>query len=309
METTPLTTTLKLGFLGPGAMGTGMISRLQSHGHTVNVFARNPQKISELLAGGATFYPHPVQLVLDSDVVLGCLLDTAVIREIYLGSDGIAQHAREGQIFVEHATFAPALAQEISEALEARGAHFIDAPVSGGPVGAAQGTLVTMLGGQAQTVQDIRPILGMYCARIKHVGAIGAGLRLKLINQLLVSVHAVAAAEASALVLENGIDPTIAHEALMGGWAASTMLDIQLPKACASEFESDGAAIGGLIEVQNLVADFCAESNFSSRLLGPVKDVFAQAVADGHEASALSALVTQFPTAQQAPLNAGTGKE
>lgn len=296
MTTTDQLAQPRIGFLGPGAMGAGMVSRMQTQGHHINIYARNAAKVTDLLTGGATFFQQPVDLVASSDIVLGCLLDTNVIREIYLGTAGIAYSARPGQIFVEHATFDPSLAQEIATVLQERGAQFIDAPVSGGPAGAANGTLVAMIGADATVITTIAPVLGMYCANLKHAGGVGAGLRLKLINQLLVSVHAVAAAEAAALVQANGIDPLVAHEALMGGWAASTMLDLQLPKACAQDFESGGAAIGGLIEVQKLVSDFCAQSDIHSNLLGPVKQVFANAVEHGHGDSGLPALVSQYPS-------------
>lgn len=283
-----------IGFLGPGAMGTGMVSRLLAAGYTVNVFARNPGKIAGLLAAGAKLAATPAELVKDSGIVLGCLLDSAVIRELYLGPGGIADVARKDQVFVEHATFEPSLALEISAQLAARGAHFLDAPVSGGPAGALAGTLVSMVGGEPETIQRLLPILGSYSTTIKHAGPIGTGLKLKLINQLLVCTHAVVAAEASALVMRSGINPQIAQEALMGGWAASTMLDIQLPKACASDYASGGAAVGGLIEIQRLISAFVDEAGIRSAVLGPVRQVFDDSVQSGHGASGLASLVTQY---------------
>jgi 3-hydroxyisobutyrate dehydrogenase-like beta-hydroxyacid dehydrogenase len=283
-----------VGFLGPGAMGAGMVSRLLDAGYEVILWARNPAKLGALTGRGARTAADPGELVRRSDVVLGCLLDTAVIREVYLGSGGAAAAARPGQLFVEHATFDPALAVELAGALAEQGAGFLDAPVSGGPGGAANGTLVSMVGGDAAVLAQLNDVLGTYCARIRHAGATGSGLRLKLVNQLLVCTHAVAAAEASALVLRSGIDPTVAHEALMGGWAASTMLDEQLPKACAGDFDGHGAFIGGLIEVQRLVAGFVADAGVDSALLGPVREVFEASVDDGRGGQALAAMVTHY---------------
>lgn len=283
-----------LGFLGPGAMGAGMVGRLLDAGYRVNVWARNPDKLRPLLRRGARAAADPAGLVRGSDIVLSCLLDTAVVREIYLGDGSAAAAARPGQVFVEHATFDPALAAELAAALQARGAAFVDAPVSGGPAGAANGTLVTMAGGDAAVLGQLQDVLGTYCARIKHAGATGSGLRLKLVNQLLVSTHAVAAAEASALVLRSGIDPAVAHEALMGGWAASAMLDQQLPKACAGDFDGHGAFIGGLLEVQRLVAAFAREAGVDSALLPPVREVFEASADAGHGGQALAAMVTHY---------------
>jgi 3-hydroxyisobutyrate dehydrogenase-like beta-hydroxyacid dehydrogenase len=272
-----------IGFLGPGAMGAGMVTRLLSHGYGVRVWARRPEKARPFEELGATAELLPADVVAKSQIVLGCLLDSEVIRRLYLGSDeseGIAAHAREGQVFVEHATFDPSLAAEIADALRSRGADFLDSPVSGGPSGALAGTLVTMVGGGEGSLARIEPVIRSYCARVKRAGDVGSGLRLKLVNQLLVCTHAVAAAEASALVLRNDIDPETAHEALMGGWAASTMLDLQLPKACAGDFSSGGANVGGLLEVQRLVSELAESSGIRSEMLQPVRRVF-QAVTDG----------------------------
>ncbi|GAA4380727.1 NAD(P)-dependent oxidoreductase [Paeniglutamicibacter cryotolerans] len=283
-----------LGFLGPGAMGKGMIARLVESGCPVNVYARDVAKAEKLLPAGASISSDPARVVEQSDIVLGCLLDSAVIGELYLGAAGIVETARPGQVFVEHATFDPGLSLRISKALAGRGAAYLEAPVSGGPEGARRGSLVTMVGGDAGVLERARPVLERYCSTIKHAGDVGAGLRLKLINQLLVSVHAVAAAEASALVLRLGIDPATAHGALMGGWAASTMLDKNLPAACASDFSSDGAAVSGLVEVQRLVAAMLEDQGVPSALLAPVREVFADAVDKGLGNGSLAGLVAHY---------------
>ncbi|WP_417219549.1 NAD(P)-dependent oxidoreductase [Arthrobacter sp.] len=283
-----------VGFLGPGAMGSGMVFRLLEAGYQVRVWARNPQKLKPFTDAGATIGTTLEDVVGSSDIVLGCLLDTAVIRETYLGPGGIVESARPGQLFAEHATFDPDLAREILHALGERGANFADAPVSGGPRGAREGTLVSMIGADAPAMEALTPILDSYCSRLVHIGGIGSGLKVKLINQLLVSTHALAAAEAAALVHASGIDPEVAHNALMGGWAASTMLDMQLPAACAREFDGGGASIGGLIEVQRLVAALMAEADVDSALLDPTRRAFDTAVDAGHGGHSLAALVTNY---------------
>ncbi|MFJ4211042.1 NAD(P)-dependent oxidoreductase [Paenarthrobacter sp. NPDC089675] len=286
-----------VGFLGPGAMGAGMVSRLLAEGYEVHIWARRPSKAQRLVDLGAVMESSPADVVSAAPVVIGCLLDSDVIRELYLGpsgDDGIVAHARAGQVFIEHATFDPGLALEISRSLGQRGAAFLDAPVSGGPSGALAGTLVSMVGGSTSTLRAVASILGSYCAKLKHAGEIGSGLRLKLINQLLVSVHAVAAAEASALAINAGIDGKTAHDALMGGWAASTMLDLQMPKAYAADFSSGGASTGGLLEVQRLVSEMISQSGTSSELLGPVRKVFQSVSDSGHADDGFSALLLHY---------------
>jgi 3-hydroxyisobutyrate dehydrogenase-like beta-hydroxyacid dehydrogenase len=287
----------RIGFLGPGAMGSGMVKRLLEAGSTVTIWARTPAKVQHLVDAGATFAESPANVAEDSDIVLGCLLDSEVIRAIYLGSshaEGLVHRARPTQIFVEHATFDPALAQTISEALNTRGASFLDAPVSGGPAGAEAGTLVSMIGGSPQTLERASTVLAAYCTRVKYAGATGSGLRLKLINQLLVSVHALAAAEASVLAIRHGIDGDTAREALMGGWAASAMLDLQMPKVFANDFSSGGATIGGLLEVQRLVAGMVSSAGTTSELLGPVRKVFEAVASSGHARDGFSSLAHHY---------------
>lgn len=286
-----------LGFLGPGAMGSGMVKRLLEAGEQVSIWARTPVKVQHLVDAGATLASSPAAVVESSDVVLGCLLDSEVIRAMYLGSpdeEGLVDRAKPGQVFVEHATFEPALALAVSTALSERGASFLDAPVSGGPAGAEAGTLVSMIGGSRETFEAVSSVLETYCARLKWAGGTGSGLRLKLINQLLVSVHAVAAAEASMLAMRHGIDGKTAHEALMGGWAASAMLDLHMPKTFANDFSSGGATIGGLLEVQRLVAGMVASADTASELLEPVRKVFDAVASSGRADDGFSSLVHHY---------------
>ena len=220
-----------IGFLGAGEMGSGMVRRLLQRSHRVIVWSRVPEKHAELGSLGAELSGSIADTVSASDLVLGCLRDTAVTRECYLGERGVIANARDGQTIIEHGTFSPALAVEIAHAAAARGAAFLDAPVTGGPERARSGSLVTMVGGNPASLEAVRSVLDAYCAQITLVGPAGSGERLKLVNQLLVSIHVAAAAEASALLMREGIDPAIAERVLMAGWAASAMLERTMPRA------------------------------------------------------------------------------
>lgn len=282
-----------VGFLGAGHMGSGMVANLLRRGHRVTVWERAPGRHAALQAQGAAVAPTVAAVVHDADVVIGCLLDTAVTRAVWLGTDGVVASARAGQPLVEHGTFEPALAAEIAHVAGARGCAFVDAPVSGGPERARSGELVAMLGGDPATADAVRPPLAAYCAQATWVGPAGSGQRLKLVNQYLVSVHVAAAAEASALVLRAGIDPAVAHAVLMRGWAASAMLDRGLPRAAARDFADSGAPVGRILEAQAMIDAMLAESGMRSRLFGPTRAAFDHAVATGAAALDLSALVLE----------------
>ncbi len=283
-----------VGFLGAGEMGGGMVRRLLRQSHRVTVWSRDPSKHAALESLGAGLTSDMASLVRDADVIIGCLRDTDITRACYLGDDGVLAHVRSGQTIIEHGTFDPALAASIAQAAAHKGCDFLDAPVTGGPERAASGQLVTMVGGNSAALDRMRSVLSAYCTQITWVGASGSGERLKLVNQLLVSVHIAAAAEASAVVMREGIDPEVALQVLMGGWAASAMLERTLPRACRGDFTDTGATVGKLAEVQPLIMNLLRHAGIDSRLHGPVRKLFDESAAEDGATRDLSALVTRY---------------
>lgn len=282
-----------VGFAGLGVMGGRMARRLADAGHDLCVWNRTSARTAGYVAAAT-----PAELAAGSTVVIACLLDDAAVERVYLAGDGILAGVRPGTVLVEHGTFSPALAVRVGERAAEAGAAFLDIPVTGGPEGAAAGTLVGMAGGTAEALDRVRPVLGDLLAEVRLAGPAGAGLRLKLVNQLLVSVHLAAAAEAGALLLRTGADPEVARSVLGAGWAASAMLDRELPRILAGEDQASGAAIGGLIHVQELIAAAFAETGIRSRLLPPVRDLFTSAVVAGlgeHDPAALARLYRPDP--------------
>jgi 3-hydroxyisobutyrate dehydrogenase len=282
-----------IGFLGAGSMGAGMVHCLLAKGHQVTVWERTRGKHDGLRERGATLSRDMAETA-SADIVIGCLVNTDVTRSCYLGEHGVIHGARAGQTFVEHGTFDPALAVEIAAAARAKGCDFLDAPVTGGPERARRGELVIMVGGERAALDRVEHAMSAYAKQVALVGGIASGLRLKLINQLLVSIHVVAAAEASALVLREGIDPEVAHRVLMGGWAASAMLDRELPKACASDFADTGATVGKLVEVQPMIDALLHRAGVASMLFGPARAAFDRAVDAGAADLDLAAVVTGY---------------
>lgn len=269
-----------IGFTGLGAMGGPMVRNLLKAGHDVIVWGRTPAKLEPFLEAGARLGASPEALAAEADVVLGCLTDGPAIEEIYLGR--MLAEAKPGQLFADHGTYAPQVAQRVATAYAEKGAYFLDAPISGGPPGAEAGTLVCAVGGDAAGFELLRPIAAAYTKKLAHMGDSGRGLMLKLINNYHVSINLTAAAETALLIERLGLDQAESMEILFGGLADSACLRVELPKALAHEYgDANGFIIGGLVEVQRNIADLLESAGFESGLFPFARELFKEAaVAD-----------------------------
>jgi 2-hydroxy-3-oxopropionate reductase len=227
-----------IGFIGLGTMGTPMVRRLLKGGYyTVSVWARRPAAIAALADAGVRVADSPADVAAHSDIVMTMVTDTKAVEEVVLGENGVARRARPGSIVVDHSTIAPDGARRIAGALQSQGVEMLDAPVSGGSMAADAGTLAIMIGGPAAAVERVTPVLSSYAKTIVHVGASGAGQVAKACNQICTIVNQLGAAEAMLLAERAGVDPRAVKDALMGGFAASRMLDLQAPKMIARDFQ------------------------------------------------------------------------
>lgn len=277
-----------IGFVGLGAMGSRMAARLVAAGVPLVTWTRSGTTVP-----GADAVPTPAAVAEQCRLVLGCLLDDAAVERVYLGEGGLIGAAPAGTVLIEHGTYSPALAGRIAGVAAERGVTFLDAPVTGGSDGAADGTLVAMVGGPTEVIDAQREVFAHYLATVERVGPVGAGLTLKLVNQLLVAVHLVAASEAAALLADTGIDPEQARRILGGGFAASRMLDRELLKAVRGEFEGVGGfTIGGLGHVLELIDAALRAAGVDARVFAATRLTFAAATTAGRATADPAALVT-----------------
>ena len=270
-----------VGFVGLGVMGARMVRRLLADGYLVTAWVRDGARAELLAQEELRFVNTPREVAEACTTVVGCLLDDEAVRRVYEGADGLISGSRAGHTFIEHGTFSPDYAVELSGRLSENHSNFIDAPVTGGPEGAAAGTLIAMVGGDLEAVNLCRTLFSSYLESVHYIGASGAGLRLKLVNQFLVSVHIAAAVEAAAILEVESINLETALPVLMGGWAASAMLERELPLAMHGEFDSQGATIRGLVPVQNLVVVQFETAGIRSRMLPAVYGLFREAIRRG----------------------------
>jgi 2-hydroxy-3-oxopropionate reductase len=233
-----MTTPLKIGFIGLGTMGRPMASHVLRRGFELGVYARRPDAATALTSAGAVSYPTAAALGAASDVVISMVTATRDVEAVLLGADGAASAARPGTTFIDMSTISPTAAVEIGRTLTARGLAFVDAPVSGGPSGAEQGSLTIMVGADGEVLDRVRPILECFGQRIVHLGKIGSGQATKACNQLTLLITAEAVAEGLALAARLGLDLRAVREALLGGIASSRVLDLFGGRMVERRFEA-----------------------------------------------------------------------
>jgi 2-hydroxy-3-oxopropionate reductase len=216
-------------------MGAPMAARLLTHGHPLVVWARRPDAMAPLLSMGAGRGESPADVAARSDIVVTMVTDTQAVQEVALGEQGVVRGARAGALMIDHSTIAPDAARAVAARLESRGIDMLDAPVSGGVAAAEAGTLAIMVGGSEAALVRATPVLTSY-GTVAHIGPNGAGQVAKACNQVCTIVNQLAAAEAMLLAERAGLDPHKVKDAMMRGFAASRMLDLQAPKMIARDF-------------------------------------------------------------------------
>ncbi len=218
---------LRVGYIGLGAMGKPMALNILKAGFPLTVFNRTAEKAGELLTAGAEWADSPADLARRSDVVFTNVSNTADVLSVVLGQSGVREGVRPGMIFVDNSTISPTGSREIYESLRALGVSALDAPVSGGEIGAQNGSLTIMVGGDADALELVRPVLNAVGKKITHIGGAGAGQIAKAANQIMVAAQMVAEAELMIFAQKAGADPVKVIEAIKGGAAQCWTLDVK----------------------------------------------------------------------------------
>lgn len=226
----------RIGFIGLGIMGRGMTHNLLKAGRDVTVWNRTPGRIDEFTAKGAKAASSPAEVAACCDVILICVSDTPDVEQVLLGEDGVSAGLKPGSLVVDHSTISPQKTVEMAKKINAQGAGYLDAPVSGGSEGAARGTLSIMVGGEQTDLERAMPILQAYGKNITHVGGQGAGQMAKLVNQILVVVNQLAASEALLFAQAGGLDLATTINAVKDGAAGSWMLSNRGPQMIVRDF-------------------------------------------------------------------------
>lgn len=227
----------RLGFIGIGLMGRPMTLRLLAAGYKVAVWNRSKDKLAPVTAKGAIARDSPAEVARFADILMMCVTDQHSVKEILFGAGGVAEGAAEGRIVIDFSSIAPSAARECAAQLAAKGIGYIDAPVSGGTVGAEQGTLAIMAGGKAEHIEFVRPLVAELSSRFTRMGESGAGQVTKLANQVIVASLFPVIAEALRLAEAAGVDAGKIPEALKGGFADSKPLQVFGPRMASRQYE------------------------------------------------------------------------
>ncbi len=213
-----------VGFIGLGIMGAGMAGNLVQAGHDVVVWNRTESKTTALVDQGATVAATPADVARQCEIVMICVSDTPDVEAVVLGDHGVLTGLSPGSLVIDHSTVSPSATIALSESVRSVGASWMDAPVSGGSEGAVNGTLSIMIGGEARDVERARQYLEAFGTSITHVGPVGAGQQVKIVNQILVVGNQLAASEALLFASMAGLDLDATLAAVKGGAAGSWML-------------------------------------------------------------------------------------
>lgn len=227
---------MRLGFIGLGVMGRPMALHLLRAGHPLAVYARRAGGADALREAGARVCASPRELGACAEVMFTMITSSADVEDVALGPNGLVHGAAPGSVLVDMSTIAPAAARRIAARLAERGIEMLDAPVSGGEQGAIDATLAIMVGGKAEVLARVRPLLEKIGRTIVHIGDSGAGQVAKACNQMIMVAAIQAAAEAMLLARAAGADPARVREAMLGGSAASRVLELMGARMVGRDF-------------------------------------------------------------------------
>ena len=279
----------RVAFIGLGIMGEPMAGHLLSAGYPLTVFNRTRSKTEGWVERGAEVAESPAQAAAAADLIVTIVSDTPDVRAVVEGPEGVLQGVRPGSVFIDMSTVSPQLEKELDAKLREKGATLVDAPVSGGDVGARKASLAIMAGGSPEAFERARPLFEVMGETITYCGPVGSGQLTKLCNQILVSVNLQAVCEAVELARRNDLNPHTMIQAIRAGAAASWQLDNLGPKIVDDDFDP-GFMIDLMQKDLRLVMEEGARSSTPLPAASLVHQLFSSAQARGEGREGTQAL-------------------
>ncbi|MCC7519642.1 MAG: NAD(P)-dependent oxidoreductase [Verrucomicrobiae bacterium] len=279
-----------LGFIGAGVMGRAMIGHLLKAGHPMRIHTRTRSRAGPLIAAGAVWAETPVEVAQGADVVISIVSMPADVRAVWLGPVGALKMMKAGAIGVDMTTSSPALAVEIHDAAKARGVAMLDAPVTGGDLGAREARLSILAGGPREAFDRMKPIFEKLGTTIRHFGGPGAGQRCKLCNQIVIAGTMIGMVEGLYYAKRAGLDPAEVLEGIGAGAAGSWSLTHLAPRILRDDLEP-GFMIEHFIKDLELALEECRRLNLHLRGLELVHRFYRALKAHGHERKGTQALI------------------
>lgn len=280
---------LAIAFIGTGVMGRSMAGHLRKAGHPLHVYNRTKEKAAALLAAGATWHDSAGSAAAAADVVITMLGLPADVAASYLSAGGIVERAKPGALLIDMTTSTPVLARTIAAAAAQRGLLALDAPVSGGDLGAKEARLVIMVGGDAAGFDRARPLFEIMGKNIARHGGPGAGQVCKMANQIAVAVGMVAWVEALAYARKAGLDPAAVHGSISGGAAGSWAMTNLAPRALGEDF-APGFYVKHILKDMRIALESAAELKLDLPGLATAQRLYEQVAARGWDECGTQAL-------------------
>jgi 3-hydroxyisobutyrate dehydrogenase len=291
-----------IGWIGTGVMGASMCGHLLQAGYAVTLYTRTRAKAQPLLDRGATWAETPRAVAAASQVIVTMVGFPADVRQIYFGEDGILGGTTAGSTLIDMTTTEPSLSREIAKAASSRGAHALDAPVSGGDVGARNATLSIMVGGEPAVVDAMRPIFERLGKKIVHQGGAGAGQHAKLCNQIVIAGTMVGVCESLLYGYKAGLNLPAMLESISGGAAACWTLENLAPKMLHRRFEP-GFFVEHFVKDMGIALEEAQRMNLTLPGLALAHELYRTVIALGHGRSGTHALLLALETLSQTTLS------
>lgn len=278
-----------IGFIGTGVMGKSMASHLLEAGYQLTIFTRTKEKAAELLEKGAIWSESTRELAQSADVVFTIVGYPSDVEEVYLGEEGLIANVKPGSYLIDMTTSTPSLAKKIHEKAKEKGIHAIDAPVSGGDVGAREARLAIMVGSDEQDFQEVEPLLSVLGTNIVHQGEPGAGQHTKMANQIAIASNMIGVCEAIIYAEKAGLDPETVLKSISTGAAGSWSLSNLAPRMIAGNFEP-GFFIKHFIKDMKIALDEAKRMDMEVPGLSMALSMYEQLAEKGEENSGTQAL-------------------
>lgn len=266
----------RIGFIGLGIMGTPMARNLLRAGFDLTVYNRTRARAEALAAEGVKVAASPKAAAAEADAVICMVTDTPDVEAVLLGVDGVVQSAHPGTVVIDMSTISPKATRKMAESFRARGIGMLDAPVSGGDIGAQRGTLTIMVGGEAADFTRARPVFEAMGQTITHMGCSGSGQSTKLCNQVLVAIHLMAVSESLLLARQAGLNLSLALQVLTGGAANSWSLQNLGPRIAAGD-HAPGFMVKLLLKDLKLVREAAADGELPLPFTALAEQMFTSA--------------------------------
>lgn len=278
-----------IGFIGTGVMGKSMASHLLKAGYPVYVYTRTKEKAAELLENGASWASSPKEIAQTANVVFTIVGYPSDVEEVYLGEAGLIPNGKEGSYFIDMTTSAPSLAARIFEEAKKAGIHALDAPVSGGDIGAKEGRLSIMVGGEEEAFKTVLPLFEKLGTNIVYQGKAGSGQHTKMCNQIAIASNMIGVAEAIVYAEKAGLDPETVLKSISAGAAGSWSLSNLAPRMLKGDFEP-GFYIKHFIKDMKIAIEEAEIMGMEAPGLNLAKSLYDRLAADGEENSGTQAL-------------------